>query len=60
MAGERDGGGAAEEWWSVPVPDAPVMGVHLSGESRAAMAPEASLLLAFSCSLICIRRSCRE
>ena len=47
--GERDGGGVAEEQRSVPVPDAPDAGVHLSGESHAAAAPKASLLLAFSC-----------
>ena len=60
MLGERDGGGAVEEQWSDPVPDAPVVGVHLSGESRAATAPEASLLLTFSiCFPICVCRSYR-
>ena len=39
--------------------DAPIAGVPLSGKSHAAVAPEASLLLAFYCSLICVRCSCR-
>ena len=59
MAGEGDGGGVAEERWSDTNLDAPIVGVPLSGKSRAAAAPEASLLLTFSCSLICVRRSCR-
>ena len=59
MSGERDGGGAAEEQWSDPVPNAPIVGVHLLGESRVAAAPEAFLLLAFSCSLICVHHSYR-
>ena len=59
MSGERYGGGAAEEQWSIPISDAPVTGVHLSSESHAAAALEASLLLAFSCSLVCVCRSYR-
>ena len=41
-----------EEQRSVPVPDAPIAGVYISGESRVVAASEAFLLLVFSCSLI--------
>ena len=36
MSGERDGGGAAMEQWSDPIPDVLIAGVHLSSESHAA------------------------
>ena len=39
--------GAAEEQWSVPVPDAPIAGLYFSSELRIAAAPEAFLLLTF-------------
>ena len=41
-----------EEQRSVPVPDVPIAGVHISSESRVAATSEAFLLLVFSCSLI--------
>ena len=59
MSGEGDGGGAAEERWFVLVPDAPVAGVHNSGNSRVAAASEAFLLLTVLCSLTYIRHSNR-
>ena len=52
MSSERDGGGAAEEQWSDPIPDAPVVGLYFSGELRIAAAPEAFLLLMFQSNLL--------
>ena len=59
MSGEGDGGGAAEERWSDPYRDAPIVGVPLPGKSRAAAALEASSFLTVFHSLTCVCHSNR-